>query len=102
MKMIVFSVLDKAVGAFLPPFYCRSQGEALRSFAEAANDPKRFQKYASDYVLMRLGEYDDGSGLFSCGEPIRVVSALECLVESEVVIPPGLNGSALGPRADSY
>lgn len=79
MKMYVFSVFDKAVGAFLQPFFVRSRGEALRSFTDAVNDPKsQFHNHLLDYTLVCHGEFDDGSGLFSSGEPERIVSAVEC------------------------
>ncbi|QCQ84783.1 nonstructural protein [Blackfly microvirus SF02] len=76
----VFSVFDKAVNAFLPPFQCRTKGEAIRSFSEAVNDPsKSFGKYSVDYVLMGLGTWDDNSGLFSPRDPIRIIGASEVI-----------------------
>jgi hypothetical protein len=82
MRLMVYSVHDKAVGAYLQPFFSRSKGEAIRSFTEACNDAKsQFNKYAADYVLFELGSYDDGSSLFACGEPLRVISAIECLFD---------------------
>lgn len=80
MKLIVHSVLDKAVGAFLQPFYSRSRGEAIRSFSDACSKPESpFWQHSDDYVLYYFGEFDDGSGMFECGEPSRVLSARECL-----------------------
>ena len=82
MKVQIFSVYDKAVQAFIKPFYCRSKGEAVRSFMEACGDEKMdFSKHASDYVMFYLGEFDDISGIFTPVEPQRVISALECLVD---------------------
>jgi len=76
----VFSVYDKAVSAFLPPFHARSKGEAIRSFTEACNDSKhQFNRHSSDYSLMALGEFDDNSGVFSTADPTRVVSAFEVI-----------------------
>lgn len=80
MKLVICAVYDKAVGAFLTPFFTRSKGEALRSFTEACNDPKvPFGKNAGDFTLFGLGEFDDGSGLFNTGEPQRLLSALEAV-----------------------
>lgn len=80
MKLHVFSVLDKAVGAFLQPFYARSKGEALRSFTEACHDEKSlFAKHGTDYLLMYLGEFDDVTGLFTTGEPERLLGAFEAV-----------------------
>lgn len=78
MIMHVFSVYDAAVSAYLPPFFCRSRGEAVRSFTEACNNREhQFWKHAGDYHLFRLGEFDDANGTFTCGVPGRVLSALE-------------------------
>jgi len=86
MMLQVFTVFDKAVGAYLQPFYSRAKGEAVRSFADACNDEKsNFRKYASDYVLMFLGEFDDQSGTFACVDPVRIISAVECIVSPDDV-----------------
>lgn len=78
MKLKVFTVLDSQVGAYLPPFFCRSKGEALRSFADAVNEPKhQFSQHSLDYSLYEMGEYDDASGLFDCDHPRYVIGAME-------------------------
>lgn len=80
MKSYVCAVHDKAVGAYLQPFFVRSKLEAVRSFKEACNDPKApFGKNALDFVLYVCGVFDDGSGMFECGEPERLLSAQEAL-----------------------
>lgn len=84
MKLCCFAVYDKAVNAYLQPFFARHTNEAVRSFADACNDEKhQFFRHATDYLLMRLGEFEDATGLFSCGEPVRIVSASECLSGGE-------------------
>lgn len=77
-----FSVYDKAAGAFLPLFFCRSKGEAIRSFTSAVADEKhQFGMHKGDFTLFACGSFDDASGLMSPVEPERVLSALEVLVE---------------------
>lgn len=99
MKLQVFSVYDQAVKAYLPPFYCRSKGEAVRSFTEACNDGKSmFAKHRGDYYMVYLGEFDDNGGIFTCENPVRVISALECELADPVtsqtgVAPEARNGS---------
>lgn len=84
MQLFVFSVYDKAVKAYLQPFYARARGEALRSFTQAVNDRQHnFNKHAADYLLVQLGSFDDVVGMFQCGEPERLVSALECLIPDD-------------------
>lgn len=86
MKLYIYSVYDKAVNAYMQPFYARSAGEAIRSFTELANDPKtNVAKYPSDYTLFALGEFDDNSGAFAGVEPRRLVGAHE--VTADFAIP---------------
>lgn len=94
MRLQVFSVYDKAVGAFMQPFYVRSRGEALRSFTEAVNDEKsNFHRHTADFSLMFIGEFDDQSGLFDTADPSRVISAYECLAENPFVDENRVSGS---------
>ncbi|UDN67767.1 nonstructural protein [robinz microvirus RP_111] len=87
MKLQMFSVYDRAVNAYLQPFFCRSLGEAIRSFTEAVNDPtKPFGKYATDYALHGFGEFDDNAGSFLVHEPVRVVAANE-VIEQDIMAP---------------
>ena len=87
MKLGIYSVYDKAVGAYMQPFMVRSSGEAVRSFTEACNDPQKpFGKYASDYSLYHHGYFDDNSGLYDCGDPVRIISANEVITDD--VLPP--------------
>lgn len=89
----VYSVFDAAVKAYLPPFCVRAKGEALRSFSTAVNDTThQFSKYANDYTLYELGTFDDSSGSFTVVPPVRVISAVECLVveDQPLMHPPRL------------
>lgn len=89
MILEVFSVYDKAVNAYMQPFYARSKGEAIRSFTELVNDKSTNPgKYPTDFDLMYLGQYDDNSALFSGSGPVRVLAATEVL-RDDVVFPPG-------------
>lgn len=86
MKMQVFSILDKAVGAYLQPFFCRAKGEALRSFIDAVGDEKGdFCKHPDDYVLFWVSEFDTESGIFLAMEPQRLLSAREAVTVSSAV-----------------
>lgn len=104
MKLLAFSVFDRAVEAFLPPFFVRHRGEALRSFIDACNDRShQFSKHVLDYTLMFVGEFDDTRGAFDqLSDPVRVVSATECLgdgASSESAV--ALGASAAG-RVPSF
>ena len=78
MKAKCYAVFDKAVEAFMPPFYSRADGEAVRSFVEACKDKGRFAPHLGDYTLFAVGTFDDSSGLFDCeGFPKRLMYGLE-------------------------
>lgn len=82
MIMYGFSVFDGAVGAYLPMFFARSKGEAVRSFTSAVQDSAhQFGKHKGDYALYLIGSFDDGSGIFDSDAPQRVISAVEVGVE---------------------
>jgi len=62
----IFSVYDSKAEAYLPPLFMKSKGEFLRSFAEAANDPKSsLGKYPGDYTGFELGTWDDSNCNFT-------------------------------------
>lgn len=56
----IFSVYDVKVGAYMNPTLMRSSGEAIRAFSSACNSQDHdFYRYAEDYVLFELGEWDE-------------------------------------------
>lgn len=87
MIYVMCAVYDKAVGVISPPQFFRAEGEAIRSFTDAVNDPNvPFGKHASDYAFMRLGTYDDASGKFeqAQNEPRKLIEAFECVQQLDV------------------
>lgn len=97
MKLMVYAVFDKKVGAFTPPLFVRAAGEALRSFQEACNHREgNFFKYAMDYELCSLGHWDDNSGIFESVPPVRVIGAHEVIMD-DVIPPRAPNGDASRP-----
>lgn len=60
----IYSVFDSKVGAYLQPMFFRSKGEAIRSFSTAVSDSAHdFNKYAEDFTLFELGEWDQEKGV---------------------------------------
>lgn len=79
MKSRIFSVRDVKAGAYLQPFYSVNTETALRSFKFTAEDSKHdFNRFASDYQLYELGEYDDVSGnVSSLAQPHYIACAAD-------------------------
>jgi len=79
MKHKIFSVYDSKAMAYIQPFLFPEQGQALRAFTDAANDPNHmFCKNAGDYTLFNIGAFDDASAqIISNDPPINLGNALE-------------------------
>lgn len=77
----VYSVFDTQAQTYNVPFFMKKDGQALRAFIDITNDPKTdIHKHPTDYVLFRLGSFDDESGVISpCEAPQRIANAWELL-----------------------
>lgn len=80
----VYSIYDKAAQAYTSPFFLVTDAQAYRAFeTEAQNQQSNIGKYPDDYVLHKVGEFDEISGLFDTHEPERMISAREILAKPE-------------------
>lgn len=80
---IVFSVFDSKAQAFLQPIFATTRGVCLRMFIAAVNDEAHeFHKFAGDYTLFELGEFDEATGKFvSKATPESLLLAAAALEE---------------------
>lgn len=63
LKMIVFSVFDSKAQVFSQPMFAPTEGVAIRTFSNAANDPQsEISLHPEDYILFRVGEWDAVAG----------------------------------------
>lgn len=63
MNLVIVSVRDEAVNAFMQPFFVHAVGIAVRSFGdEVRKDGTPFSAHPEDYVLYELGVFDDSKG----------------------------------------
>lgn len=94
----IFTVHDQKAGAYLPPFYFTTKGQAIRAFADTCNDPAHaFSKHPEDYTLFDLGTYDDGTAGFNPHvTPISLGTALEHRQETEILHMPELPTNSRG------
>lgn len=76
-----FSIYDRKALRFHAPFFAVSVGEAVRSFTDAANDPQTtIARYPGDFVLYRVGAFDDASGQLQLCHPAEHVADADALV----------------------
>lgn len=64
MNIKIYAVKDRALDAFMQPFYAHSDGYAIRSFTDEINKQgSTFNAHPDDYDLWRIGTYTDTTGL---------------------------------------
>lgn len=86
MLLKMFTVYDSKAEAYLPPFYLAASGQAVRTFADTANDPNHaFGKHPSDYTLFEIGVFDDQHASFN------ILDAKISLGTAQENIPPHLS-----------
>ena len=91
MQLIVFTIFDSASGAYLRPFFQRSNGEALRTFENecvAAESP--IANHPEDYSLYRIGTYDDNKGELYPEDRFCLATAAEVVASSRQIAPGSL------------
>lgn len=61
----IYTIFDSAAQANLTPFFLPTDAMALRTFTQCVNDPSHaFSQAPNDYVLYKLGEFDNERGTF--------------------------------------
>ena len=78
MKFSVYAIKDAALGTYAAPFTQPNNAVAMRSFGDLANDPNsNLSRHPSDYALVRLGTFDDDTGVFESEEPTTIAYAVD-------------------------
>lgn len=102
MKLNAYSIYDRKALQYHAPFFTHTDGSALRAFSDLANDMQtNIGRHPGDYVLYRVGQYEDSSAVLLGHEPAHVADALS-LLHTEVKaplfdIPAGLKFTDLAP-----
>jgi len=89
--LTIFSIRDNKAEAFIQPFFSPTAATAIRSFESAVNDSNTdFHKYAGDYTLFQLGEWEPNTGKITiCETPINLGLAITFLHSSLTAEPEG-------------
>lgn len=65
MKVKVFAIYDSKAECYGPAIQMRSTGEALRAFADLANDDRtETGKHPEDFTLFEIATYDNEKAVF--------------------------------------
>lgn len=66
MRHKIVAVHDRALDAYLRPFFTPALGAAIRSFQDEINRADSdINKHPDDYDLYHLGDWDDATGAFT-------------------------------------
>lgn len=77
MKLKAYAVRDKGIEAFMPPFFARADGEAVRMFVHACKEGNLKQN-AQDYALYHIGYFDDTKATMdNVSQPGILITGLE-------------------------
>lgn len=88
MILQMYSIFDSAAAAYLRPFYCQTDGEALRAFTDIATDADHnIGKHPEDYSLYRVGQFDDNKGKLVPLDKECLATAQEVVASSRKVTP---------------
>ena len=91
MRWFMYAVYDTAAGVYDRPFVGRSDGEAVRSFQDIANDKEHpIGKHPEHYSLHSVGVYDDNTGDIDPKDRKCIARAHELVKVVEEYPSPGL------------
>lgn len=81
MQLRSYSVFDNKALCYHAPFFAATDGAAIRSFQELANDLNTtVGRHPGDYSLWCVGTFDDSNGVFHPVLPLIHVSDAIALV----------------------
>ena len=82
MKLFAFCIYDAATAAFMRPFFCHTEQQAIRMFKDCVYDENHeCGKHPEDYSIHRVGLFDDQNGHFEAVTPVQVVTGNELMGE---------------------
>lgn len=84
MKHNIYSVYDSKAKLFIIPFFLHNDDLAIRIFKECANsDQHMFGKHPADFVLYKVGTFDDNTAKIEYQPVIEQVALALELVENK-------------------
>lgn len=77
--MKLYTILDEKAGHVSPPFTAENDQVAERLVKQSMVPDSLLFRYPSDFALLRLGSYDDASGLVSGESSPILVNKLDVI-----------------------
>lgn len=67
--MTLYSIFDKKVMQYAPPYPAQNLTSALRSLQLALKEPNNLSAYPHDFALYDVGQFDSKSGMIEVFQP---------------------------------
>lgn len=85
MIYILCVIHDRSVNAYINLHCVRAEGQAIRQFQDAINDPQAgsIHKHPDDYDLYRVGTYDDDGGTIQTEEKRKLADGKQLSITGE-------------------
>lgn len=81
MILNAYAIYDRKGLVYHPPFYASQDGQAVRSLQDLVSDANTtIGRHPADYVLYRVGAYDDQSG------QLLPASVLEHIIDAAALV----------------
>ncbi len=79
--LVIYSIFDSKAEAYHSPIHATNDAVATRMFSNAVNDESHeFNRHSEDYVLFRVGTFDQASGLVVSELGVPIAKAHEIKV----------------------
>ena len=81
--MNFYSIKDKHVNMFSPPFLCASDEDARKVISDSVEVGSVLAKFPEDYILVKLAEFDPVKGFVSVNTDF--VCSMRDIVRNEII-----------------
>ncbi|PWN77291.1 hypothetical protein CV717_28670 [Bacillus cereus] len=66
MKLSVYTIFDEKAMVYNKPFFLLNDDVCHRTMLDLVNNPETdIAKHPEDFILFKIGEYDDGTGVIT-------------------------------------
>lgn len=77
----LYAILDSKSQAFQPPFATSNDETAKRMFASFTHQVPTMANHPEDFILYKVGTFDDSTGAVAAASPIElVVDGYNCIL----------------------
>ncbi len=86
MNKVICSIFDLKAQAWIMPMFFLSVAQAARSFEDVMADKDgEFFKHPEDYVLYKLGKWDERNGILEAEDLMEITRGMNVQPEMEVM-----------------